>query len=99
MAAGSAKMQGVSVTGLILFMALLVLPIIVGHRVGIRRGHEVAGLVLGLGFSWLGVAATMLLSPKPVATVTCPHCGQPVPIAAPQRHPERAGDDPSHGTV
>src|SRR5262245_50383633 len=99
MAAASDKMQGVSVTGLILFVALLVLPIVVGHRVGIQRGHEVAGLVLGLGFSWLGVAVPTLPWPKPAATVTCPHCGQPVPVAAPHQHPAGAGDDPSHGAV
>jgi len=61
--------DGVRISELFVFAMVLVVPMIVGQRVGIARGHEVAGLALGLLFSWLGVVATMVLFPKPAA---CP---------------------------
>jgi hypothetical protein len=57
-------MGPLEVFGLIL---LFVLPAVVGYRLGLKRRHEVMGLVLGLVLSWLGVLIVALL-PKPAAT-------------------------------
>lgn len=46
---------------LIVLAALIVAPAVIGYRLGLRRGHEVMGLVLGLILSWLGVLIVALL--------------------------------------
>lgn len=48
----------------IILLALIVAPAVVGYRLGLKRRHEVMGLVLGLVLSWLGVLIVALL-PRP----------------------------------
>jgi hypothetical protein len=46
---------------LLLLAVIVVPPPVVGYRLGLRRDHEVMGLVLGLIFWWLGVLIVALL--------------------------------------
>jgi hypothetical protein len=55
-------MEVVGVMLLLMFFAVLfVLPAVIGYRLGLARGHEVMGLVLGILFSWIGVLIVALL--------------------------------------
>lgn len=54
---------------LLLLVALFVIPPVVGYRIGLKRDHEVMGLVLGLLFSWLGVLIMALLPKRPSTAV------------------------------
>jgi zinc-ribbon domain len=75
----------------VLFLVVLfALPIYVGYRIGLPRGHEVLGLVLGLLFSWVGVlivwafprkvagSTPAAASSRPSAARFCTDCGSPL---------------------
>jgi hypothetical protein len=50
---------------ILLLAALFVLPAVAGYKVGLKRRHEVAGIVLGVVFSWLGVLIIALFPKRP----------------------------------
>lgn len=50
----------------LLILVVFVIPATLGYRLGLRRQHEVMGLVLGLVLSWVGVLIVALL-PRPGA--------------------------------
>ena len=66
-------MGPMEVVGLFLLCAisavLVVLPAIIGYRLGLKHDHEVMGLLLGLVLSWLGVLIMALL-PEPAAATS-----------------------------
>jgi hypothetical protein len=78
---------------LVVLLGLIVAPPVVGYRLGVPRGHEVLGLVLGLLLSWLGVLIVALL-PKREQSVQataaasagggglCSSCGSRLPADA-----------------
>ena len=63
-------MEIVGVLLVIVFVATLtVMPSVVGYRLGLKRDHEVVGLLLGLFLSWLGVLIVVLLPKQKPAIV------------------------------
>jgi hypothetical protein len=46
---------------LVLVLLLIVAPAVIGYRSGLKRRHEVLGLLLGLFVSWIGVLIVVLL--------------------------------------